>query len=295
MRPNRTAPLLLLALLLAACAPRASLPTPTLERDVEGRAPSLLSAFFGLDDALPTPAAFRLCLGAAGRDGMPVIFSHEIDAATLQPDDLLVLSASGEAHTPLCALLAPADEPGERRTLLLVGEFGDAGDDPPVLVQVVGDLLTVGAPGGLLNFLGASVAVTPLAPGPSLIWAEGVAGDAWDLGRRGGPWGVGSGCPVGTVQVVRATWSGGVTRPDGAEVGDAEAALYRVVLEQEGGALVEAAPFALGDLFDGDNNHELCLDVAGTPREVRFPGGYLSDPNDDLNLASSVAVRALPR
>jgi hypothetical protein len=226
---------------------------------------------------------------------MPLIFSHQIDPTSLQPADLLVLSASGVARTPACALLAPADEPGERRTLLLVGEFGDAGDDPPVSVQVVGDLLSAGAPGGLLNFLGASVEVTPLAPGPSLIWAESVPGDRWDLGRRGGPWGVGSGCPVGVVQVVRATWSGGVTRPDGGEVGAAETELYRVVLEQDGGALIEATPFALGDLFDGDNNHELCLDVAGTPREVRFPGGHLSDPNDDLNLDSSVAVRALQR
>ena len=301
MRPatrlTRFTPLLapLLALLISGCAPRAALPTPTLDRDVEGRAPTLLSAFFGLDDALPPPADFRLCLGASGRDGLPLVFSHQIDATSLQREDFLVLSASGAAHTPACVTFQPAAEAGERRTLLLIGEFGDAGDDPPALVQVVGDLFSAGAPGGLLNFLGAGAEVTPLTHGPSLVWAESVSGEQWDLGMAGGPWGVGSGCPVGVVQVVRATWSGGVTKPGGAEVDALETALYRVVLEQETGALIEVAPFALGDLGDGDNNHELCLDVAGTPREVRFPAGQLTDPNDDLNLDSNVAVSRISR
>lgn len=286
---------LLFALSISGCAPRADLPTPTLDRDVEGRAPTLLSAFFGLDDALPPPADFRLCLGASGRDGLPLVFSHQIDASSLQREDFLVLSASGASHTPECVTFRPADEEGERRTLLLVGEFGDAGDDPPVLVQVVGDLFSAAAPGALLNFRGASAEVTPLAPGPSLVWAETVPGAQWEIGKTGGPWGSGSGCPLGVVQVVRATWSGGITKPGGAEVDTLEVGLYRVILEQENGALIEVVPFALGDLGDGDNNHELCLDVAGIPREVRFPAGYLVDPNDDLNLDTEVAVRRASR
>jgi len=43
-----------------------------------GRPARLISAFFGLDNALPRDAT-ALCLGAAGLDGMPVIFSHTID------------------------------------------------------------------------------------------------------------------------------------------------------------------------------------------------------------------------
>lgn len=59
----------------------------------------LLPAFFGLDNALPR-GANNLCAGAAGQDGMPVMLSRTTD-------------------------------PGELRTVLLNGEFGDAENDPP--------------------------------------------------------------------------------------------------------------------------------------------------------------------
>ena len=44
----------------------------------------LLSAFFGADNAFPQFADRFVCKGAAGSDGMPVVFSHEVDTATLQ-------------------------------------------------------------------------------------------------------------------------------------------------------------------------------------------------------------------
>ena len=46
----------------------------TANRDGRGRPASLLSAFFGLDDALPRLSDFVICDGAAGKDGMPIIF-----------------------------------------------------------------------------------------------------------------------------------------------------------------------------------------------------------------------------
>ena len=81
----------------------------------------LLSAFFGLDNDLPF-AANRLCWGASGEDGMPVVFSQTLDADTLQPEDFEVTSKSGEAHTPKCVTLRPAQDAGELRTVLLIGE-----------------------------------------------------------------------------------------------------------------------------------------------------------------------------
>jgi hypothetical protein len=42
----------------------------------------LISAFFGLDDAMPFQANL-LCLGALGMDGMPVNFIYPIDASNL--------------------------------------------------------------------------------------------------------------------------------------------------------------------------------------------------------------------
>jgi len=56
----------------------------------------------------------------------------------------------------------------------------------------------------------------------------------------------------------------------------------------------EITPVALADLGDGDNNHLLCLDTADAPLSVSFPAGVLTDPNDDLNPATSVAVVPTP-
>lgn len=272
------------ALLLAALTPlggvRAQGPTPA--------APTLLSAFFGLDNKLPTAAA-GLCLRAPGQDGMPVIFSAVIDPDSLQPQDFTVTTQSGVVHTPLCATLSPAVDRGELRTVLLIGEFGDAEKDPPAKVAVVGDILTSAGKGrnpdaadeNSQNFKGASVAVTPLSAGPTLIVAESVPQDQWELNQRSGRQ-RGDGCPAtGTVQIVRATWAGGVSIQSGDEAGQAEGALYRVTLIGADGKPVEVAPFKLADLGDGDNNHLLCLDVAGEPQSVFFPAGYLYDPNAD--------------
>jgi len=62
----------------------------TATRDANGREAALLSAFFGIDNGLPRVANKGICPGAAGQDGMPVIFSHEIDVNTLQAEDFRV-------------------------------------------------------------------------------------------------------------------------------------------------------------------------------------------------------------
>ena len=68
----------------------------TATRDSEGRKATLLSAFYGLDDDLPGVADRGICEGAGGADGMPVIFSHEIDFSTLEVGDFRVTTASGK-------------------------------------------------------------------------------------------------------------------------------------------------------------------------------------------------------
>ena len=242
-----------------------------------------LSAFFGLDNRLPAGANL-LCQGAAGKDGMPVVLSHTVDAETLQPEDFRIVTESGSERTPLCTTLRPAGDPGELRTVLLIGEFGNAGDDPPVKVRVVGDLLSDGVAGEPVNFRGTETSVTPLDAGPSLVLAEVVPEDRWSTESRG------TACPEGARQVVRATWAGGVRLPNGDELGDAERALYRVTVERPDGSSDEIAPAALADLGDRDNNHLLCLDTSAPAVSVSFPGGHLVDPNQDLNLDTQVAV-----
>ena len=48
----------------------------------------------------------------------------------------------GDIHIPICVFLAPANENGENRTVLLIGEFGTAINNPPVEIRIVGDLFT---------------------------------------------------------------------------------------------------------------------------------------------------------
>jgi hypothetical protein len=257
-----------------------------LPREGSGQSAELLSAFFGLDNALPRSSRL-ICGGAPGKDGMPVIFSTEIDHTTMQAGDFRVTTASGATGEMHCVTLLPATDAGELRTVLLVGEFGDAETDPPVQVEIVGHLHSID---GTLDFRGAHIDLTPLSSGPSLVMAETVDPTIPDqgLGRRRTD---GTDCPsAGVRQAVRVVWAGGVTLENGDEPGDVERDLYRVTVRAEDGAQRDITPMALADLGDGDNNHLLCLDTADTPVSVAFPAGILTDPNDDANPATSVAV-----
>ncbi|TNF86554.1 MAG: hypothetical protein EP301_08430 [Gammaproteobacteria bacterium] len=245
----------------------------------------MLSAFFGLDNSLPF-GANRLCMGASGKDGMPVVLSAVVDPETLQAEDFSVVTASGAESAPLCVTLRPATDAGEHRTVLLIGEFGDAGDDPPVRVRIVGDLLSDGPMSEQVNFRGAEIQVTPLEVGPALVSAEVVPEAIWRAEGRG------SVCPGSSQQVLRVTWAGGVRLPSGEEPGDTERVLYRVTVTHPEGTIEEISPAALADLGDNDNNHLLCLDTKAAATAVGFPRGHLVDPNGDLNADSHVAVTA---
>lgn len=255
-----------------------------LPREAGGQAAQLLSAFFGLDNTLPLRANM-ICQGSRGRDGMPVIFSTEVDHTTLQSGDFLVTKKSGAKGSVHCVSFLPATDAGELRTVLLIGEFGNASSDPPARVEIAGHLHSID---GKLDFHGAAVAVTPLAPGPTLILAErfdpNVKNQGLGVSRTKG-----SACPAkGTLQAVRVVWAGGVKLANGKEPGEAERQLYRVTVRAQDGTVREVKPMALADLGDGDNNHLLCLDTTDTPVSVAFPAGVLIDPNRDLNPATSV-------
>jgi|TARA_B100001964_G_scaffold243270_2_gene320679 hypothetical protein len=259
--------------------------------DASGQSALLLSAFFGLDNGLPLGANL-ICLGASGQDGMPVVLSHTIDPETLQPEDFQIVTRSGVEYTPHCLTLRPASDPGELRTVLLIGEFGNASDDPPVSVHVVDDLLSDGSLLGdtgpdPVNFRGTQVPVTPLEAGPSLVLAELVPDSEWSIKTRG------TACPVGIQQVVRVTWAGGVRLPNRDELGDEERRLYRVTVKRGDGSSDEIAPAELADLGDRDNNHLLCLDTSDPAVSVSFPAGHLVDPNRDLNPDTHIAVNGV--
>ena len=248
---------------------------------------ALLSAFYGLDDAIPFLASYRICGSFGHQDGMPVIFSKELDIDTLQAGDFTVTLADGSQVKPGCVTPAPAEDPGEFRTMLMVGDFGSI-DNQPKSVEITGNLISLDH---LTNFNGAQVNATQLEDGPTLVHAEIVPQAEWALGQEpiGLRFGGGSGCPTSTRQVVRVVWAGGVTKPGGDEVDQVERDAYTVTI-RENDQTTTVTPFALGDLGDGDNNHELCLETVAQVIQVDFPAGLMTDPREDLNLSTSITV-----
>ena len=176
---------------------------------------TLVSAFFGLDNALPS---LLLCNQQGGLlDGMPVNFKFPLDASSLSETDFEVLDRLGNIHAPICVSLAPANENGENRTVLLLGEFGTAVTNSPVEVRVVGDLFTTDTLSGesvcsaIKNLNGITTTnVIPLADGPSLFFAQRINGNLNE-------------CNSGT-QTVQVAWNGGITPFIG---GDTESDLFQ--------------------------------------------------------------------
>jgi hypothetical protein len=256
--------------------------------DPQEESSELLSAFFGFNSEAPFISNFFVCRGAAGKDAMPVVFSHELDLKTLQAGDFKVVRSDGVQGELLCVTPAPAFDSGELRTMLLIGKFGSSSNQPE-RVEIIGNLLSSD---NRINFKGKTIKVIPLEDGPSIVRAEHVPKEEWYLGRRATffPFGGGSGCPVGTMQIVRVVWNGGITKPGGDEVDEVERKSYSVTIRDNDGSVSTISPFALGDLGDGDNNHKLCLDVEGTPLKVYFPEGLVTDPRDDLNPETSIKI-----
>jgi hypothetical protein len=237
------------------------------------RTPRLISAFFGLDNSLPW-LGILISRHAPGNDGMPLVFSHEIDPSSLDKTDIEFTTLKGNKHTADFVTLLPANEEFELRTVLTIGEFGNHPDDPPVSAEIVGDLMTrVGQ-----NLKGQTVGVTPLPEGPFLSYAEYFEfTDDYPYVAEGR----GCDCPrEETALVVRTVWAGGVRALDGSELGDDELENIRVTMIQ-GSDTVTVIPYKLADLSDNDNNIDLCLKEAGVPISVEADGNIAIDPNDD--------------
>jgi hypothetical protein len=251
-----------------------SAPSTALAPAADAGGAVVLSAFFGLDNALPRLVEL-ICPGGGGRDGMPVTFSRRV-VGSPSPDAFRITTRSGAAHRPACATLAPATGERERHTVLLGGDLGDEPGDPPVRVEIVASLALEGG----LDARGLAADVTPLAAGPSVVLALRYAPAALQ----------GTACPSpATRQIVQITWNGGVTAPDGSPVGDAQRRRIHVEVSRDGGA-VEVTPTALADLGDNDNYLHLCLDTDAPPAAVRVEAGAFVDPRGDLNAETRAAV-----
>ena len=252
----------IVALTAVACSPNSTAP----RTELDDQPTRMVSAFFGLDNEIQT-------LRFKGVDGMPVTFSKRVaDPDSLKPEIFTVISRSGKRVHPLRVTTRPANAASKRHTVLLIGEFGNEPEDPPVIVEVTGQLILAGGD----NAQGLSVDVTPLNDGPSLVLAYAVRPE--DL--------VDDDVPPETKQVVVVVWNGGVTPMEGV-VAEHHRLGYSVITTK--GARVQ--PIALGDI--GRDNYEyLYLDTDATLLKVSMKSGLLMDPRADANPATSVGVAA---
>jgi len=240
---------------------------------------TLVSAFFGLDNRLPS----LLCNQQGSLlDGMPVNFKFPLDASSLSETDFEVVDSLGNIHIPMCAVLAPANENGENRTVLLLGEFGTAVTNPPVEVRVVGDLFTIDTLSGesvcsaIINLNGITTTnVIPLADGPSLFFAQRIDGNLNE-------------CNSGT-QTIQVAWDGGITPYIS---GDTESDLFQYYIgySDSSGVLIPHIPISISDIDDNDNFHQLCFSTSDEIVKISMMANTVEDPNHDPNLYSEIDV-----
>jgi len=240
---------------------------------------TLVSAFFGLDNALPSILCNQL---GSLLDGMPVNFRFPLDSSSLSGTNFEVVDSLGNIHIPMCAVLAPANENGENRTVLLLGEFGTAVTNPPVEVRVVGDLFTIDTLSGesvcsaIINLYGISTTnVIPLANGPSLFFAQKIDGNLNE-------------CNSGT-QTIQVAWDGGITPYIS---GDNESDLFQYYIgySDSSGVLIPHIPISIADIDDNDNFHQLCFSTSDEIVKISMMANTVEDPNHDPNLYSEIDV-----
>ena len=292
--PNRTRWLALfttLSLCLAACAgdesepatteaPTAQTPTTQAPDAIEPDpspdvvdSPAILTAYLGV---LDTPAlGAALLAGVSGceqqplDEGMPVVLSHRVDGATLDPSDFVVATVAGAAMTPTCATLEPATDDDELQTVLLTGPLGSS-DDLPVEVAVVGELLAID--GTVLTGISTDT-VNTFETGPRLVLA------------RLDP--AGALCAsLGSSHEIQMTWEGGVTGPRGAEAGAAELAGLSLI-DVDGGS---HPVLGFDDLGDGDNYLVACIPADVEPAMIEARQDTVYDPTNNPNPSTAVDV-----
>jgi hypothetical protein len=236
--------------------------------ELDALPPTIVSAFFGLDDAMPAQVE-SFCAGGGNADGMPVTFSRRV-VGPLEPSAFSVHTRSGAVLHPRCATLRPADAESKRHTVLLIGALGDGENDPPTSVEITGDVQLEGD----VSARGLTSTAVPLADGPTIVLA-------FQYPTRA----LASDCPTGTTDIVVVVWAGGVKPAAGKTQVDHLAAYH----------LEQAVPFAIADVDDRDNYVHLCFKEPVPASRVSCGAGVVVDPRGDLNPTTSAAISSAIR
>jgi hypothetical protein len=220
--------------------------------------PAILSAHL---EAVDLPSLDR-------HDALDVLFSSDLDAASLEPSAFMVMFSDGSRVVPSEARLAPASENDENRTVVLIGDFGDPKDRPPTDVMVVGRVY--GELGESFEGLVAKVDPFDAAGRPVVAELVPVDDDA---------------C-MGLGQAIRTWWTDGLR---GVEAAD----LAEIHIELEDGTVVTPVKFDDHDLEDQrreDNVLDLCLTETSPARGLEFGAGLFEDPAGHPSAAVSMKI-----
>ncbi len=205
-----------------------------------------------------------------GLDGLLVVFNTELDAAAMQPRAFVVSRADAGPVWPKQAVFAPANEDDENRSILLVGDFGDAtAEHQPTHVAVSGALF--GEDGVRLSGLGASV--SPFA-GPLRV----VAAEVLSVGPER--------CE-GAASLVRTYWSDelrGVEPEDLARVrlqGARDESVHPLRFDDHATEYDEAGQ---------DNVLDLCVGEAGAVHRLWVEAGAFHDVAGHVSAAIQLEI-----
>lgn len=238
---------------------RAASPLPPVSSATPRVPATILSAHFALNNAPPL----------RGLDALPVVFSVELDPSTVVAEHFIISRGDGLRSRPKEALLSPANEGDENRTVLLVGDFGAPDDRPPTHVSVSGALYS--EEGQALRGLAAPVAAFEVAP--TVVYAEVLQ--------------PGEGRCEGARAMVRTYWSEGLR-------GLSPAALERVAVHTESGERLHPTRFddqaSPGSDAAEDNVLDVCMGAAGRPVRLQIEAGILTDPAAHPNAEVDVDV-----
>ncbi|MFO7562510.1 MAG: hypothetical protein R6X02_07690 [Enhygromyxa sp.] len=218
--------------------------------------------------------------GEHTQDAILLVFSEEVDPLTLDPRAFGILRADGRRVRPVRAVLAPADEGDENRSVTLLGNFGREGA-PPVAVHVIGPLFAES--GAELRGLDANITgpEQPLRP----VLVERLEPNE-------------SRCPD-AAQLLRSYWSDSLTHVGADDLAGIELRLAdgRVVhpIDFDDQAWREDDPPCPEDFSAclgpaDDNVLDLCLDTGEAVVHLHFAAGLFSDPSGRPSAAADIPL-----
>ena len=212
-------------------------------------------------------------------DRLVLVFGQELDPLSIDPRGFAILRADGRRVRPVRAVLAPASEGDENRSLVLLGNFS-AGESPPVAVHVIGSLHAESGE----SLTGLDASITGPEAADVVVMGEQLAAEE-------------ARCP-GAAAVVRLYWTDLIVGIEAADLeviglGLADGRTLQPSAFDDHEPTDEGGPPGMAPP-DPDNVLDLCVAEAAQVVEVRLPAGLFEDEAGHPSAAVRVELTDLP-